>query len=706
MTEYSYDNKSLLRNGHRWFPVMGEIHYSRYPEQYWKEALLKMKAGGVDIVSSYVFWIHHEEVQNEWNWSGQRDLRRFVQTVQDCGMVMFLRVGPWCHGEVRNGGFPDWLCAKHGKNLRTNDKDYLQDVDNYFKNVYEQVKGLFLKDGGPIIGIQVENEYGHCGGLTGEEGEKHMKTLTKMLKEHGFDAPLYTATGWGGAVTVDLLPVMGGYCDAPWDPRTTEIEPSGNFVFTYERNDHNIGSDYGLGEGTTFDMDKVPYLTAELGGGLQMTYKRRTVPTGNDIAAMSIAKMGSGCSLLGYYMYHGGTNPDGKLSSMQETTATGSFCDLLEKNYDFQAPLGEYGNANDSYRYVRRLALFVHDYGEELAEMDTYIPEDNPIKPDNFTDLRYALRFNKNTGNGFLFINNYQRHNELLDHYNVHIHFDKPIKLDATIDVKNGDFMILPVKSTGKGSIVIDKPILCELGVRPGKMGTELFYSLNNENMYHTLSCEDSLNSSKITLSSGKDVLIISSGTVYSENIANKTRIYLESFTRPEFRLLSTEYLDYVPAGFKISDLPENTANACGILQDVSFVYTASLPKAPAFSHSVQSADNSKIVMFIHIDEWPVDHFNTLHDVFLDIAYVGNCARLYLDDKLVADDLFTKSGHQWHVGLRKFGKKALDFRLEVDALNKNDNVYIEEKPNFASEDYLCGVYDIGVRPLVRVSFDL
>ena len=98
-----------------------------------------------------------------------------------------------------------------------------------------------------------------------------METLTEMAKEIGFNVPFYTATGWGGARTGGLLPVMGGYCDAPWDPRTTEIEPSGNYIFTYERNDHDIGSDHGIGEGTTFDYSKFPYLTAELGGGLQMT---------------------------------------------------------------------------------------------------------------------------------------------------------------------------------------------------------------------------------------------------------------------------------------------------------------------------------------------------------------------------------------------------------------------------------------------------
>lgn len=89
-------------------------------------------------------------------------------------------------------------------------------------------------------------------------------------------------------MTGGLIPVMGGYCEAPWDQRLTEIEPSGNYIFTHERNNHNIGSDYGFGEGITFDISKFPYLTAELGGGLQVTHHRRPIAHFKDIGAMSV----------------------------------------------------------------------------------------------------------------------------------------------------------------------------------------------------------------------------------------------------------------------------------------------------------------------------------------------------------------------------------------------------------------------------------
>ena len=142
MISYSFDNKSLFKGEKRWFPIMGEIHYSRYPDSGWKEALLKMKEGGVDIVSSYVIWIHHEEIENQFEWTGWRDLRKFVQTIKECGLSMILRIGPWSHAEVRHGGFPDWLLAKCPDARNTNDEKYFSEVEKFYKAIYEQVKGL------------------------------------------------------------------------------------------------------------------------------------------------------------------------------------------------------------------------------------------------------------------------------------------------------------------------------------------------------------------------------------------------------------------------------------------------------------------------------------------------------------------------------------------------------------------------------------
>lgn len=446
-TEYSYNKSCLLRDGQPWFPVMGEMHYSRYREELWEESLRKMKSGGLEIVSAYVIWIHHEEEEGVFDFSGCRNLRKFLGLCRKVGILVFLRIGPWAHGEVRNGGFPDWLVKKgqEGMGLRCDDEKYLYFTRRYWEHVYEQAKGFMHGDGGPVIGIQIENEYGHVGGLKGEAGETHMRTLTALAKETGFDAPLYTATGWGGACIGDLLPVMGGYCEAPWDPRTTELEPNANFVFSYHRNDSQIACDHHVGTETSFDESKYPYLTAELGGGVQVTSHRRPVAEGRDIGAISIAKLGSGASLLGYYMYHGGSNPEGKLSTLQESRETGYANDLPEINYDFNAPIRQYGTISDTYREIRLLALFLEDFGSELAMMGTDIlpPE---VRPDDFCTLRLACRHDEK--HGYVFFNNYQRRCRMADHPGTVLEgicAEEKVRF-APVDIMDGDFGFFPYR--------------------------------------------------------------------------------------------------------------------------------------------------------------------------------------------------------------------------------------------------------------------
>lgn len=200
------------------------------------------------------------------------------------------------------------------------------------------------KDGGPVIGIQIENEYGHAGGPSDrEEGMAHMHTLRAMAEEKGLTAPYYSATGWGGAyVPESFLPVLGGYVDAPWANHIHELAASENFLFQPFHDDANIASDFAEGQsGFTFDTSKFPYLTAELGGGLQVTAHRRTYPYPEDIEAQTICMLGAGANLIGYYMYHGGVNPDGKYTTLQESKATGYANDLPVKSYDFRRACGK-----------------------------------------------------------------------------------------------------------------------------------------------------------------------------------------------------------------------------------------------------------------------------------------------------------------------------------------------------------------------------
>lgn len=398
-------SSSLLLNGKPWLPVMGEMQYSRYPAAEWPDELLKMKAGGIDIVATYVFWIHHEEVEGEFDWTGRRDLGAFVRHCSKFGLLCVIRCGPWCHGEVRNGGFPDWL-LKTGATLRSDDPAYLHLVRRLYREISKGVEGLLWKDGGPVIGMQLENEY--------DGPAEHILTLKRIAREEGLDVPLYTRTGWPAPSTPmpfgETIPLYGGYAEGFWD-RTLEQMPGGywrGFCFEERRTDSAIAADR-FGERDEADdatAVRSPYATCELGGGMQVSYHRRIFTAPEDAEALAIAKLGSGSNLPGYYVYHGGANPKGRLSTMQESQATGYPNDVTVKSYDFQAPLGEFGQVRKHYHLLKRLHLFLHDFGAQLAGMQPSFPS-APASRDDVETLCWSARSNGRSA--FVFVNNYRR---------------------------------------------------------------------------------------------------------------------------------------------------------------------------------------------------------------------------------------------------------------------------------------------------------
>ncbi len=663
-----------MKNGQPWFPVMGEIHYSRVPKASWKQEIRKMLAGGVEVVSVYVFWLHHEEVEGQFDFTGDRDLRGFLEAAKECGAKIWLRIGPWCHGEARNGGFPDWLLTK-GLDLRSNDPEYLKLVERLYARIYEQARGLFLKDGGPIIGVQIENEYGHVGGYGGEKGEEHMRTLRKMAEDMGFIVPFYSATGWGGAVTGGCIPVMGGYCDAPWDERITEIEPSGNYVFTTERNDHAIGSDHGINDSLTFDQTKFPYLTAELGGGLQYTRHRRTVPTGQDIGAMTLAKLGSGVNLLGYYMYHGGTNPEGKLSTLQESKATGYPNDLPELCYDFQGPIGEYGEISDKFREIKLYAMFVKDFGSEFCKMKTFLPESNPRTPTDLTSLRTSVR--RNGESGYLFVGNYQRHYRMADHPGEVITVDTgtgEVTFPA-MDIHDGDYGFYPfnMKIGDATLICADATPLCilqrEEPVYVFYADHEPTFRFDHEMQgaaIHVISRADALNAFKLKDKDGLDVLAFTGGVIYQEKkgyvLAGQKEV--EARFYPEDADIFAEYKGVLSGTVIARELEEKT------LRD--------------------AAGEEKPFHLYQLDiTYPASDYE---DAFLKIDYSGDEADLFLNGKKVADWFYT--GNTWSVGLKKFGFPE-SVTLAIEPLRKDAFVYLEIQPQY-TENVACSLDKIRV----------
>jgi hypothetical protein len=396
-----------MRDGRPWLPVMGEFHFTRYPESRWEEEILKMKAAGVEIVATYVIWIHHEEIEGQFDWKGQRDLRAFAQLCARHGMYLEVRIGPWSHGEVRNGGFPDWLLKKGP--TRVNDPVYLSYVRTWYGQIAQQLKGQLWKDGGPVIGIQLENEYSSRGPGAGDE---HILELKRLALQSGLDVPLYLVTGWDNAAVPEraVLPVYGGYPDAPWDISLTRLPPAEVYAFRFRsRAAANMGALGSAGPSSeqASAQDSLPYMTAEMGGGIEDTYHRRPVIRPDDLAAMFPVMLGSGVNLYGSYMFQGGENPEGKLSTLQESQATGYPNDVPVKSYDFQAPLGEFGEERASFRKVKVFQYFLNDFGEYLAPMMVHAPDQLPANPQDFSVVRTAVRSRGDSG--FIFLNNYAR---------------------------------------------------------------------------------------------------------------------------------------------------------------------------------------------------------------------------------------------------------------------------------------------------------
>lgn len=445
------NSRYLELDGRPWLPVMGEFHYSRYPADEWETELRKMRAGGVVIAASYVFWNHHEEIEGVFDWSGRRDLRRFVELAHRVGLAFFLRPGPWVHGESRNGGFPDWLLATG--DLRCNEPGYLERVSRLYREIGAQLEGLMWRDGGPVIGVQLENEYPRVGPGCGAE---HIAELKRLAIDAGLTVPLYTVTGWP---TLDIpprevIPVSGAYADGFWFGESGPLPPSGVFLFNTSRAIGEMGNVGGTPATGLIDRRHYPFFLAEAGGGMQVSYHRRPVVDTDDVAATALVQIGSGANLYGYYMYHGGTNPPGVVGWLNETQASGYPNDVPVLGYDFHAPLGQYGQVRTSYGRLRALHQFLAAFGAELAPMEAVLPADAPADPADGGRLRVALRGAGDSG--YLFVNNHVRHHPMPRFADVRFRVESgraAIELPP-VEVPTGAYFLWPIGLRVGGAVL------------------------------------------------------------------------------------------------------------------------------------------------------------------------------------------------------------------------------------------------------------
>ncbi|MFY9724705.1 MAG: beta-galactosidase [Bryobacteraceae bacterium] len=754
----SANSRYLLKDGAPWFPVMGEFHYARYRESGWEEEILKMKAGGVQIVSTYIFWIYHEETEGQFDWTAQRDLRRFIQLCAKHGMYVWIRVGPWAHGEVRNGGFPDWLLQRCP--TRQSDPGYLRYVRRFYEQIGRQTKGLFWKDGGPIIGVQIENEYHERGP---GQGPGHILTLLQIAREVGLDAPFYTVTGWDAAVVPrrQFLPVFGGYVDAFWSRSVHELPPNANYFFTSIRCDENVGDDLrSLRPDIDARLASYPFLTAEMGGGMEPSYHRRPVLTADDVAAMVFVKLGSGVTLCGYYMFHGGTNPNGRLTTLQESQATGYPNDLPVRSYDYQAPLGEFGQMNPSFPDLKMLHLFLHDFGSNLATMTAYFPDRMPAGKSDTATPRVAARFEGD--HGFLFINNYQRNYPLPARRNFQVRLKTAageMKVPRhTTEIPSGAYVMWPVNLRLNGTVLqySTAQLLCRLGVdtyvffawpglpaefafdaapdqaieapqarveredhrilvdriEPGKQAAiRIRKAGGGEIQIILLSREMAREAWKANLAGHERLLLSAADLYFTSNAVHLSTVdpgelAFEIFPRP----------DATPAGFTTSASqglfaqyrthvkPEKVEARVEKLRDAGL--------DPPVRMGKEVAEAPEAEAFREAAEWsiqvPAVTSPSVRSAFLRLTYIGDVARVYAGSQLVTDDFY--KGTPFEIALRPLSTPDADqtLKLQILPLRKDAPIYLPAGGNipFAPSGQIVELQGVEVVPEYQATAEL
>ncbi len=459
-------NSAYITKGQEpWIPSYGEFHYSRMPETEWEDAILKMKSQGFYGISTYVFWIHHEEIEGQWDFTGRRNLRKFIELCKKHNMGVFMRIGPWANGECRNGGHPDWLVKRLGDpehpfahagcggRLRTPDPEYVAAFDKLYYQLSKQIEGLYWKDGGPIFAIQLDNE------LTpyhaGPEGKELLRKEKEIALKYGMEVPLYTTTGWNGAEfnQDETIPVHGSYGDYYWG-YAKDYYRTPAYSFSRMRAVDDIDTNVNPVESENIynieEYNNNPYLSCETGIGIHLAYHRRPKITAADNAAISLVELGSGCNGMGYFMNLGGQNFKGKLTYLNRELSQGTPENPVFSN-DFQSAIGEFGQIRDSYYEYPLQLNFMKDFGKYLAPCTTFIPEatDELQGKDllNSKVLQHALRTDGDQA--FVFVNNHIKHDTLMAFDNVQ--FELKLKEETVlipeqpVNIPIGSYFYWPV---------------------------------------------------------------------------------------------------------------------------------------------------------------------------------------------------------------------------------------------------------------------
>lgn len=316
---FTAGNKTFLLNGKPFVVKAAELHYPRIPRPYWEHRIKMCKALGMNTVCLYVFWNIHEQREDQFDFTGQNDIAEFCRLAQKNGMYVIVRPGPYVCAEWEMGGLPWWLLKKKDIRLREQDPYFMKRVEKFMAKVGEQLAPLTIQRGGPIIMVQVENEYGSYG-----EDKPYVAAIRDIVRKSGFTDVTLFQCDWASNFT------RNGLDDLMW----TMNFGTGSNIDDQFRHLRELRPD-------------APLMCSEFWSGWfdKWGARHETRPAADMVA--NIDEMLSKGISFSLYMTHGGTS----FGHWAGANSPGFAPDVT--SYDYDAPINEYGAATPKYYTLR-----------------------------------------------------------------------------------------------------------------------------------------------------------------------------------------------------------------------------------------------------------------------------------------------------------------------------------------------------------------
>ena len=312
--------KRFLFDGRPYQVISGEMHYPRVPRAYWRDRFRMARAMGLNTITTYVFWNLHEPRPGVYDFSGQNDIAEYIREAQQEGLNVILRPGPYVCAEWDLGGYPSWLLKDHSLVLRSQDPKYTAAVQRWFTRLGKEIHPLLLENGGPIIAVQVENEYGSFG-----DDHAYMEALKKLLRQTGMAAEvLYTADG-PEQIPKGSLPELPAVI--------------------------NFGTGEAKNSFATLDTMRPggPRMSGEYWAGWFDHWGEKHHETDGAKEAAEFEWMLRQGYSVSMYMFHGGTS----FGWMNGANSNGTNYEPDTTSYDYDAPLDEQGTPRQKYYLFR-----------------------------------------------------------------------------------------------------------------------------------------------------------------------------------------------------------------------------------------------------------------------------------------------------------------------------------------------------------------